>query len=324
MKKDVPSVISFGESMIRFSTKNFERIEQAHELEMRVAGAESNFAIAFARLGGRAAWISKITNNPLGRFIANKIREHGVDVSHVIWTNDYRVGLYFIEFGKKPRPTQVIYDRKNSAIANIDPNEVDWEILKDYDTFHTTGITVALSENCKKAVEIGISKAKEFGTRVSFDVNYRSKLWSPEEAFKALDPILKNVDILLVTKDDARNVLKVDGTYEEMIHTLAERYNAEVTVLTLGSEGAMALKDDRIYKAEPYELEVVDRIGAGDAFDAGFVYEYLRSGDIQKALELGIAMAAYAHTIPGDIMFVTKDELELVITQKAHAHDVLR
>lgn len=322
MGEKVPYVVAFGETMIRLSTKNFERIEQAKELAIGIGGTESNFAIAFARLGGRTVWLSKLTNNPLGRFIANKIREHGVDVSHVIWTNDYRVGLYFIEFGKKPRPTQVIYDRKNSAIANIDPNEVNWEILNDYDAFHTTGITVALSENCKKAVEVGISKAKEFGTKVSFDVNYRSKLWSPEEAFKALDPILKNVDILLVTKDDARNVIKVDGTYEEMIHTLAERYNPEVTVLTLGSEGTMALKDGRIYKVEPYELEVVDRIGAGDAFDAGFVYEYLRSGDVQKALELGVAMAAYAHTIPGDVMFVTKDEIEFIIKQKVH--DVVR
>ncbi len=317
-----PSVVAFGETMIRFSTKNFERIEQAKELAIGIGGTESNFAIAFARLGGRAAWISKLTNNPLGRFIVNKIREHGVDVSHIIWTDKYRVGLYFIEFGKKPRPTQVIYDRKNSAIANIDPNEVNWEVLKDYDAFHTTGITVALSENCKKAVEIGISKAKEFGTKVSFDVNYRSKLWSPEEAFKALDPILRNVDILLVTKDDVKNVLKVQGTYEEMITKLDEKYNPEVVVLTLGSEGAMALKDGKIYRAEPYELEVVDRIGAGDAFDAGFVYEYLRTGNVERALNLGVAMAAFAHTIPGDPMFITKDEIEFIIKQRVH--DVMR
>lgn len=317
-----PSVVAFGETMIRFSTKNFERIEQAKELAIGIGGTESNFAIAFARLGGRAAWISKLTNNPLGRFIVNKIREHGVDVSHIIWTDKYRVGLYFIEFGKKPRPTQVIYDRKNSAIANIDPNEVNWEVLKDYDAFHTTGITVALSENCKKAVEIGISKAKEFGTKVSFDVNYRSKLWSPEEAFKALDPILRNVDILLVTKDDVKNVLKIQGTYEEMITELDEKYNPEVVVLTLGSEGAMALKDGKIYRAEPYELEVVDRIGAGDAFDAGFVYEYLRTGNVERALNLGVAMAAFAHTIPGDPMFITKDEIEFIIKQRVH--DVMR
>ena len=316
MKENTSSAISFGESMIRFSTKNFERIEQAHELEMKVAGAESNFAIAFARLGGKAAWISKLTNNPLGRFIVNKIREHGVDVSHVIWTDKYRVGLYFIEFGKKPRPTQIIYDRKNSAISNINPNEVNWEVLKDYDLFHTTGITVALSENCKKAVEIGISKVEEFGTKVSFDVNYRSKLWSPEEAFRALNPILGKVDILFVTKDDARNVLKIDGSYEEMITKLSERYNPEVVVLTVGSEGAMALKDGKIYRAEPYELEVVDRIGAGDAFDAGFAYEYLKSGNIEKALNLSVAMAAFAHTIPGDIMFVEKEEIEAIMRQK--------
>ena len=317
-----PSVVAFGETMIRFSTKNFERIEQAKELAIGIGGTESNFAIAFARLGGRAAWISKLTNNPLGRFVVNKIREHGVDVSHIIWTDKYRVGLYFIEFGKKPRPTQVIYDRKNSAIANIEPNEVNWEVLKDYDAFHTTGITVALSENCKKAVEIGISKAKEFDTKVSFDVNYRSKLWSPKEAFKALDPILRNVDILLVTKDDARNVLKVSGGYEDMVFTLWERYNPEVVILTLGSEGAMAFKDGKIYRADPYKLEVVDRIGAGDAFDAGFVYEYLRTGDVERALNLGVAMAAFAHTIPGDVMFITKNEIEFIMKQRVH--DVMR
>lgn len=322
MSEKVPSVVTFGETMIRLSTKNFERIEQAKELAIGIGGAESNFAITFARLGGRATWISKLTNNPLGRFIVNKIREHGVNVSHVIWTDDYRVGVYFIEFGKKPRPTQVIYDRKNSAIANINPNEVNWKLLENHDAFHTTGITVALSEECKKAVDIGINKAKEFDTKVSFDVNYRSKLWSPEEAFRALDPILKNVDILFITKGDAKNILKVHGDYEEMIDQLAERYNPEVVVLTLGSEGALALKGGKIYKAEPYELEVVDRIGAGDAFDAGFLYEYLHSGDVQKALKLGVAMAAFAHTIPGDVMFVTKGEIEFIIKQRFH--DVLR
>ena len=322
MEIKVPSAVSFGESMVRFSTKNFERIEQAHELEVRVAGAESNFAIGFARLGGRAAWISKLTNNPLGRFVANKLREHGVDVSHVIWTNDHRVGLYFIEFGKKPRPTRVIYDRRGSAIANINPHEIDWEVLKEYDVFHTTGITVALSENCKEAVTTGINKAKEFGVKVSFDVNYRSKLWSSDEAFKALNPILKKVDILFITKEDAEAVLRVTGDYREMITKLTTRYSPKVAVLTLGSEGAMAIEDGEIYKAEPYELETVDRIGAGDAFDSGFMYEYLKTGDVEEALRFGVAMAAFAHTIPGDIMFVTRDEIESIISQRAR--DVVR
>jgi 2-dehydro-3-deoxygluconokinase len=252
----------------------------------------------------------------LGRFIANKIREHGVDVSNVIWTDKYRVGLYFIELGKKPRTTQVIYDRKGSAMSNIDLSEINWNILKDYDFFHVTGITVALSRNCKEAVESGINKAKEIGTKVSFDVNYRSKLWSPEEAFKALDPILGKVDILFVTKEDAKSVLKVDGSYEEIITKLSERYNPEVIALTLGSEGAMALKDNKIYRAEPYELEVVDRIGAGDAFDAGFVYEYLKSVEVEKVLNLSVAMAAFAHTIPGDIIFAEKEEIESIMRQK--------
>ncbi len=316
MKGEVPSAISFGETMIRLSTKNFERFEQAKELNISIGGAESNFAIAFARLGGRAAWISKLTNNPLGRFIVNKIREHGVDVSHVIWTDKYRVGVYFIEFGRKPRATQVIYDRKNSAIANIMPKEVNWNILADYDIFHTTGITFALSETCRKTAEIGIKKAKELSTKVSFDVNYRSKLWSPKKAYEVLDPILHKVDILFVTKSDAKLVLNISGSNEEIAEKLYEKYNPEVLVVTLGGEGAIAIKDGKIYKAEPYEIEVVDRIGAGDAFDAGFDFIYVEKGDFKEALEWGVAMAAYAHTIPGDLMFITREEIEALVRRR--------
>ncbi len=323
MKHDVPSAVSFGETMIRFSTKNFERIEQARELEVTIGGAESNFAIAFARLGGRAAWISKLTDNALGRFIVNRIREHGVDISHVIWTKEHRVGLYFIEFGRKPRPINVIYDRRNSAISNIDPHEVDWDVLGDYDVFHTTGITVALSDNCKEAVKIAINKAKEHNTMVSFDVNYRSKLWSPEKAYKALDPILNDVDILFVTKDDAKVVFGLSGSNEEIIWALYDKYTPRVLVLTLGSEGAMATEGKNMYYVEPYELEVVDRIGAGDAFDAGFIYRYIETNDIRSALEWGSAMAALAHTIPGDPMYITREEVEEVI-RKRTSSEILR
>lgn len=313
-----PSAISFGETMLRLSTKGFERLEQARELALGIGGAESNFAIAFARLGGRSAWISKLPDNPLGRFVVNKIREHGVDVSNVIWTNRYRMGLYFIEFGRKPRTTQVIYDRGNSAFANIDPEEVNWDILGDYDLFHTTGITVALSENCKKAVEIGIKRAQEFGTVVSFDVNYRAKLWTPKEAFKVLDNILGDVDILILTKDDAKTVFSIHKSPEETLELLYERYSPEVLVLTLGSKGAVALKDGKIYRGLPYEIEIVDRIGAGDAFDAGFAYIYLKSGEIDKALKWGLAMAAFAHTIPGDPIYVTREEIESLVKTRCY------
>jgi 2-dehydro-3-deoxygluconokinase len=318
MKNNVPSAVSFGETMIRFSPKNYERIEQAHELDMGIGGAESNFAIAFSRLGGKSAWISKLKKGELGKFILNKIREHGVDVGSVIWTDDYRNGIYFIEFGRKPRATQVIYDRKASAISNVDPYEIDWDIISNYDLFHTTGITVALSENCRKAVDVGIDKAIKFGTKVSFDVNYRSKLWQPEEALSLLNAILYKVDILFVTKEDAENVLKIEGEPEQVIKRIYEKYGSRVIVLTLGSEGAMAFSDAGIFTAEPYELEVVDRIGAGDAFDAGFVYEYLRNGCLEKALKFGLAVSAFAHTIKGDVVFVEKDEIESIMSLKTN------
>lgn len=312
-EKSIPSVISFGETMIRYSPKNFERIEQTNEFEINIGGAESNFAIAFSKLGGDAAWISKLTNNPLGKFIRNKIREHGVETSNILWTEDYRNGKYYIEFGKKPRRTSVIYDRSDSAVSNIQLNELDWELLKDYDFFFTTGITPALSESCHKVVDEFIEKAHYYGTKVFFDLNYRAKLWGFEKARKALEPLLAKVDFLIVSKDDAENVLQMAGTPREIVEKLRNVFDLDVGVLTLGSEGAIAIEADQISSTEPYEVEEVDRVGAGDAFDAGFAYTYFRSQDIKESLDWGMAMAAFDHTIPGDLILTDIDEIRAII-----------
>ncbi|KXA94970.1 2-dehydro-3-deoxygluconokinase [candidate division MSBL1 archaeon SCGC-AAA259E19] len=309
-------VVSLGETMIRYSPKDHNRLEQAEKLEAKVGGTESNFSVLLSQLGMKVVWISKLTDNPLGRLIARKIRGFGVDTSKVIWTKNYRVGKYYLEFGKPPRPTKVIYDRKNSAISNIQPDELDPEVIEAGRIFHTTGITTALSESCKKTVLKAMGKAGEDETKVSFDLNYRSKLWGLSEAKDTLEDVLDLVDLLMADKTDVEKVLKISGSSREVAETLANRFDLEVSVLTLGGEGAIAVEDGKVFEGKPFEIEEVDRIGAGDAFDAGFIYGYQRSG-VQKGLDYGLAAAALKHTIPGDLALLREEEIEDVIKRRA-------
>jgi len=299
--------VAFGETMIRLSTEENERIEQAKKLELSLAGAESNFAIAFARLGGASSFASVFPDNPLGLWSLNEIRKHGVDVSDALLTEG-RMGLYFVEQGKKPRATEVIYDRKSSAFALAKEFRISIEAC---DLVHTTGITLALSESAREESYRLFRKAGERGIKRSFDVNYREKLWRAEEAFKAIEPMLDSVDILFSTIDDVKRVFGLDkkGCAEE----LYARYGIPEIVITLGEDGALCLKDGELFKEGGYEIETVDRIGAGDAFDAVFALISLEEKDAGRALRYAVASAALAHTIKGDIFYASREEVEEVL-----------
>src|SRR5437899_8467421 len=154
-------VITFGEAMVRLSPPSFRRLEQARSLEVFVGGAELNTAVLLARLGHTTAWISRLTRNALGRLLSNHAREAGVDTSHVVWTEDDRVGVYFLEFGAAPRASSVLYDRKDSAIANIRPGMVDWSsVFSGVRWFHVTGITPALSASAAATTREALQAAR--------------------------------------------------------------------------------------------------------------------------------------------------------------------
>src|SRR6266853_986506 len=160
----MPEVITFGEAMVRLSPPNFRRLEQASSLDVLVGGAELNTAAGVARLGHSVAWVSRLTNNPLGRLIANRAREAGVGTEHVLWTTDDRVGVYFLEFGAAPRASSVIYDRKGAAIASIRPGMVDWaKVFQGARWFHVTGITPALSSSAAEATREALQAARKSG-----------------------------------------------------------------------------------------------------------------------------------------------------------------
>src|SRR6516165_7035970 len=166
-------VVTFGEAMIRLSPPSFRRLEQARTLDLQVGGAELNTAVALARLGRSSSWASRLTDNPLGRLIANHAREAGVGVEHVVWTGDDRVGVYFLELGAAPRASSVLYDRRGAAIAAIRPGMIDWrKVFSGARWFHVTGITPALSAGAAETTREALQAAHAAGLHTSIDLNY--------------------------------------------------------------------------------------------------------------------------------------------------------
>ncbi len=173
-------VVTFGEAMIRLSPPHFQRLEQTSSLDLQVGGGELNVAVGVSRLGLKSCWVSKLPRNALGRLTENRVRQAGVDASHLIWTEEGRMGLYFVEFGAAPRASSVLYDRSQSAISAIMPGEVDWKtVFEGARWFHTSGITPALSDSAAAATPEALKAAKQAGVTVSYDLNYRGKLWKP-------------------------------------------------------------------------------------------------------------------------------------------------
>jgi len=311
-------VVTLGEAMVRLSPPNHQRLEQATSLEVVIGGAELSVAVGVARLGLRSSWVTKLPRNPLGRRILNQAREQGVDVSRVVWTDEGRAGLYFLEAGAAPRPSSVLYDRKGSAASTLAPGEVDWRFLKGARVLHTTGITPALSESCRETTVEAIGAAKRAGCRVCFDVNYRSKLWSPKEAEAALTPIVKMADVLIAS--DAAVIWGVEGEPEDVLRELKKRFGVPVVAMTVREDigvlrtrsTSLAIAEKRYRGSKSYDIEVVDRLGSGDSFAAGLIYGYLL-GDLQKALDYGDAMAAYKATVPGDANYATREEIDRLV-----------
>lgn len=303
-------LVTFGETMIRLSTPIGHRLETTTALDIGIGGTESNVAIALARLGRRVAWTSVLPKNPFGARIASEIRRHGVDDQHIRWIDHGRVGVYYLDMGTPPRPTHVIYDRASSAIALCNASEMDTSLATRAKIVHLTGITPALSGSCADIASEFAERATREGVPISFDVNYRALLWSPEQAAATLEPFCSAATILFCGRNDARLLWGLTGTNEEIVRELSKRFGAATTVLTLGDEGAMALTQDGVlYQEVPVPVQVVDKVGAGDALAAGFLHGYLE-GDIGRALRLGVTLASLKMTIHGDLTIISERELE--------------
>ena len=306
-------LVTFGEAMVRLTPPGHGPLEQASSLDVYVGGSELNVAVLAARLGVHSRWVSRLPDNSLGRMIAARAREQGVD-AHVEWVPDARAGLYFVELdAAAPRARNVLYDRAGSAISRVTPGSIDWaSAFAGARWYHVSGITPALSEGAAEVTRESLVAAKRAGLTVSYDLNYRAKLWTPKQACAVQEPLLEHVDLLITTVEDAQVVLGVSGynTTE-----LKARFDLSAVAVTFGGGplAAAVEADGKVYTAPRQDIEVVDRIGAGDAFVGGLIVSRLEDRGWDDALRFATATAALKHTIPGDFCLVTRSEVDQLL-----------
>lgn len=332
-------VVTFGEAMIRLSSPEYRRLENATKLDVEVGGGEYNVAVGCAHLGLKAAWVSRLVDNWTGWIIHNKGREHGVDMSNVVWVKFDGVGLerngfYHMEVGVGPRASAVTYDRGHSAISNIKPGMVDWaKVFEGTKWFHVSGITPALSDSAAATTLEALQAADKAGVTTSYDLNFRSKLWSSEKAQKTTKQFMPLVKVLIGNEEDFEKVLglKAEGTTEDYSALDPESYksvatravetypNVEYVGTTLRVAKTGLLNDWRtllfngkdFFLSRIYEnLEIVDRVGGGDNFSAGLVSSLIEGKSPQDAVDFAGAYSALAHTFPGDVNWATRSEAE--------------
>jgi 2-dehydro-3-deoxygluconokinase len=299
-------LVTLGEAMLRLSVRPGDRIEDAPAFDVHVAGSEANVAYAAARVGLRAAWVSVLPDNPLGHRVATTLSAGGVDTSLVRWKPAGRLGLYFVELGAAPRPVSVTYDRAASTMALATTSDFDWPAAVDTQVLHVSGITLALSDSCRELAKHAMREARRAGAIVTFDVNYRQKLWDRKAAAIAVRDVAPLVDVLICTREDARDLFDVDG---------APDLGVETTVITRGADGAAASRAGIAVERRGHLVETVDRVGAGDAFAAGLIWGLL-DGSLELGLERGLAMSALKMTLRGDLFRLDAADVEALLARE--------
>jgi len=311
-------LVTFGETMIKLAPPGHLRLEQATQVDLTVGGTESNVAVALSRLGKDVTWFSRLPDNPLGDMVVNLLRQYGVNVAHVIRAAGERIGTYYAEFGSEPRPIQVWYDRANSAASKMTPDNLPLDLIAGADWMHLTGITPALSESCRETVAAAIDHAVQNGVRVTFDVNYRALLWSPEAAGTTLTPFCEAANYVFVAGRDAVDLFGASDVAETAAVELQKQWGGTV-IVSDGNRGVYGCDGGSVEFVPAYECDVVDRFGAGDAMAAGILCRLIEDATLVDAMRFGAATAALALTIPGDIAIISRQEVEAVIENKGGA-----
>ncbi|GAC1384150.1 MAG: sugar kinase [Herpetosiphon sp.] len=309
-------VTTVGETMLRLSVPTGLRLDDTRTLDLEVGGAESNVLVALARLGRRCGWISRLPDHALGSAVLRSLRADGVDVAAVKRVTGERVGSYFIEFATQPRAIQVIYDRAASAASRMSTDDIDWAYLLRTRILHLTGITAALSESCYALTVEAMRRAHAAGVLVSFDVNYRAKLWDAPTAATKLRALVEQADILFCKSSDATLLFGCDGDPRVQMAALKSLTRADTVVCTFGAQGAALLHADVWSMQAAIPVQIVDRIGSGDAFAAGMLDGVL-DGDPRAGLRRGVALAAIALSQHGDRILTNREELRAVESQEA-------
>lgn len=305
-------LVGLGEVMLRLASPPPQRLDQAVTLDVQIGGSEANVLAAVSLLGMRTAFISALpAEHAWGDRAVRELSSYGIDCAAVLRRANSRMGLYFLEYGAPPRPVRVLYDRRDSAMSQFAPDEVDWGIIRGARIVHLSGITAALGVDPRAVVRRACTEASAAGVPVSFDVNYRSRLWSAKEARDFLSEALTYVRYLFIGSDDAQTVFGLSGEPEKVLRGLARLAPAATIALTLGEAGSAVLDAGAILRpVRLYSVVTVDRVGAGDAYAAGFLWRVLQGRSVQEAVDAATALAALKCTIWGDIALVRSREIE--------------
>lgn len=330
-------IITFGEIMLRLSTPGFTRFVQTQSFDVTFGGGEANVAVSLSNYGFDSYFVTKLPKHEIGQAAVNHLRRFGVKDDFIVRGGD-RIGIYFLETGASQRPSKVIYDRANSAVALMKKGEVDWnKVFENAIWFHWTGITPALGKNAQEILSEACQIAKEKNVTVSCDLNFRAKMWTTEEAQAVMKPLMKFVDVCIANEEDAEKSLglKAEATdiesgklseegYFNVAKKLKEIYGFKAAAITLRESYSASrngwsaiLLDDKDcktpYRSRKYEIEIIDRVGGGDAFASGLIYGLLTKANTKDALEFAVAASCLKHTIPGDFNLVSIDEVEKLV-----------
>jgi 2-dehydro-3-deoxygluconokinase len=300
-------LVAIGEVMLRLSIPSPARFETARQLDVQIGGAEANVAAACARLGLRSAWLSALPANAWGTRVRRELTAHGIDCTYVRSIEDARLGVYFLEFGTPPRPIRVLYDRRDSAFARLTPETIDWEPVRRARCVHVSGITPALGDGPRRIVEQVIREAAV----ISFDVNYRATLWSPADARAFAEGILPAARHVFLGRSEAETLFGLTGEAERTLEALARLAPKATIALLQGEAGSLVLDGGRLWRpSRRHTVQVVDPIGAGDAFVAGFLWATLNGRGSQAAVNAGAAVAALKCSTWGDVALVDARDVE--------------
>ena len=324
-------IVTFGELMLRLAPNGYYRFFQNDQMQATFGGGEANVAVSLANYGMDASFVTKLPSHAIGQAAVNSLRALGVDTKDIVRGGE-RVGIYYLEKGASQRGSVCIYDRAYSAIQLAKREDFDWDKIFDgADWFHFTGITPAIGGDLVNICLDACKAAKAKGVKISCDLNYRGKLWTREEARKAMTELCKYVDVCISNEEDAKDVFGIEAEntdiyggklnkdgYKSVAKQLKDTFGFEKVAITLRSSisandndwAAMLYDGENYCFSKEYHLHIVDRVGGGDSFGGGLIYSLLSGKDSQSAIEFAVAASALKHSIEGDYNRVTVAEVE--------------
>lgn len=328
-------VLTFGEMMLRLKTPNNERILQAQSFEASYGGAEANVAISLALLGDNVSYVTKFPQNLLGNAAENTLKRYGVDISGILKGGE-RLGVYYFEKGASVRSTNVIYDRKGSALEQAKAEEFNWDnIFSGIDYFYFSGITPAISDEMRKACLVACEYCQKHNIPVICDLNYRGKMWTTQQAQQVMSKLMRYVTICIAHDEDFEATLGIkafDGDssrgieqkeeFKKAMVTVKQKYpNVKIVASILRNVYSvedsqwmgLLLKDDNFYETPIYKVHVMEGVAAGDAFGAGLLHGLLHTYDAQKLISFALSASVLKLTITGDLNLVSEEEIIAVM-----------